>query len=82
MSDHLGQSVCSACPVDTGECPNCGTFWWRTGGKRRGVRPIAADALAQDAARFRYGHMNFNALPNAVLDARDDRLTPEGWRHL
>ena len=72
-------SYCAACPVDVGECPRCGTFWWRTGGKRRGIRPISAEALAKDAARFSYGHMSLNALPNAVLDKRDGRMTPSGW---
>jgi hypothetical protein len=37
--------ICAACRVDVGECPTCGTFWWRTGGKRQGCRPATeADA--------------------------------------
>ena len=36
------QSVCAACPVYTGECPTCGTFWWTRGdGKRYGMRPAS-----------------------------------------
>jgi hypothetical protein len=32
---------CAACPVDVGECPRCGTFWFRRGGEKRyGVRPV------------------------------------------
>ena len=30
---------CSACSVVFGECQTCGTFWFRQGAKRYGVRP-------------------------------------------
>ncbi len=33
--------VCASCPVHTGECPLCGTFWFiRNGIKRCGVSPV------------------------------------------
>lgn len=76
MTDHshLEQSdpvsQCSACPVDTGECPRCGTFWWRRGGEKRyGMRP----ATKHDAARIREllqrqptGIVYWNELPNRI----------------
>jgi hypothetical protein len=30
--------ICSACPVDEGACPHCGTFWRREGEKQIGLR--------------------------------------------
>lgn len=31
---------CAACRVDVGECPDCGTFWYRRWGKRFGMRRV------------------------------------------
>lgn len=34
-------NMCTACPVATGLCPRCGTFWWiNPTGKRVGVRRV------------------------------------------
>ena len=72
MSD-LSQSVCSACSVDTGECPNCGTFWWRSGGgKRQGCRPATEhDAVVIRRLQARGGTTGYeivfaHELPNRI----------------
>lgn len=76
MTD-LSPSYCAACPVDTGECPRCGTFWWRRGdGKRLAMRPATED----DAKRIRglldrnntAGIVHWRELPNRIgpMEAR------------
>lgn len=44
MSQSAMPHQCAACRVWTGECPDCGTFWWTRGdGKRYGMRPASQD---------------------------------------
>lgn len=70
-------TTCVACPVFTGECPDCGTFWWTRGdGKRFAMRP----ASEHDAALIRglqqrdntAGIVYWHELPNRIgpLSAR------------
>lgn len=50
MPDLSNTEQCASCPVSTGECPRCGTFWWTDGwNKRYGCRP----ATEQDAQIIR-----------------------------
>lgn len=73
-SPGVPDPMCSACPVDVGECPDCGTFWSRSGGKRYGMRPASEDdarlirnlQLRNGTAGIVYRH----ELPNAIGDER------------
>lgn len=69
MSDQ-----CAACPVDTGECPRCGTFWYRQGTGRDGKRVAMRPATDDDARRIRdlqarngWGVVHLSELPNATV---------------
>jgi hypothetical protein len=37
--NHSQSTTCAACPIDTGTCPICGTFWTRDGYQRTGYKP-------------------------------------------
>jgi hypothetical protein len=38
--------ICAACSTTVGECPNCGTFWFKAWpGKYYGIRPVAQNPL-------------------------------------
>lgn len=63
----MADQFCATCPVWTGACPNCGTFWWERGGKRHGLRPVpAAQAPVDPTAKGYYGPPPLERLPNYV----------------
>jgi hypothetical protein len=64
----LGANSCAACSVWTGECPQCGTFWWVRGdGKRFGMRPATDADRAQLHEQFgTTGPHHFGQIPNAI----------------
>jgi len=66
MPDGDSRPLCATCPVWTGVCPTCGTFWWERGGKRHGLRPVAAQAPAGPTAKGYYGPPPLERLPNYV----------------
>ena len=63
--------VCAACPVHTGECHLCGTFWFIRGTKRYGVSPVekATPVLTSKMVdgRQRWFAPRFEDLPNVQV---------------
>lgn len=61
--------VCSACPVQKGECPICLTFWIPavagTPGKRYGVRRVDGNSLVEAGGDTRHPG-NLTQWPNVV----------------
>ena len=61
--------VCAACPVQRGECPNCGTFWVPASEPRctgpYGIVPVDWPDGRADGPTSGYG-LNLGNLPNAI----------------
>lgn len=66
-------SVCAACPVHTGECPLCGTYWFIRGTKRYGVSPVAESTPLATTAWVRgrqVWHLTrFEEMPNVQVES-------------
>lgn len=77
--------ICAKCPVWTGECPTCLTFWYiGSNNKRYGVARITAQAYRSAQAQWdRPGITecmpNLNGLPNVILPPGERRFTLRGW---
>ena len=59
-------SQCVSCGIRRGVCPECGTFWWESGGKVYGMKPMTVEDRERMEAMWGTEPPGFEALPNAV----------------